>query len=90
MLYEVITDHGQPEARALVLGGEEGVEDFRQVVRRDAHAAVVHGQGHAAARVITSYSIHYTKLYEPGRRSPKCSDAARRPGTAGIPARCPR
>ena len=53
MLYEVITDD-------VANGADDHVRQREHEERREAH-----GQG-VAGRVITSYSIHYTKLYDGG------------------------
>src|SRR5688500_16240830 len=44
-----LADDGQPEPGALtaLLGGEEGIEDTRQILRRDAAAVVLDLDAHA-------------------------------------------
>jgi hypothetical protein len=42
---------GEAEARSLCLGGDEGIEDRRQVVRIDAGAGVVQGDGNRSGAV---------------------------------------
>ena len=79
MLYEVITQHGQGEAGQEELELEEALIEAAAPgqtpgeAEDDAERARTLFEGGAISRqaldraqtVITSYSIHYTKLYEP-------------------------
>ena len=63
MLYEVIT-HALPAAVPVpAQRGRPGAAGHRRNV--DASGAVPRGSGSGESCVITSYSIHYTKLYDP-------------------------
>ena len=80
MLYEVITVEVNPET-AKALGLSEG-QNAKLTTPKDSVKVKVHlsngimpgvvaiprGLGHTAYDVITSYSIHYTKLYDPAVR----------------------
>ena len=92
MLYEVITDEALFRHRIFDVGAvEAGLERVaippevrRDLTRADAVLDVVRG-------VITSYSIHYTKLYESElrnwgdvRRSERCDEVLEEIGLADI------
>ena len=51
----VADGQAQPGALPLFLGGEEGLEDLLQVLRRDARAVVGHRDGHLAVPVGDSW-----------------------------------
>ena len=48
MVFENVVDDGKPQTRAVLLGGEEGIEDAREVCFGDAGAGVFNGHGEVA------------------------------------------
>ena len=71
MLYEVITI-------TLKFGGVTAIKDISFDIR-DGEIRAIIGPNGAGKSVITSYSIHYTKLYEGAARARGHHHGARRP-----------